>query len=147
MATYTINSNNGDAIANALAYGGLANFQLSPNGGGNGYTLQTDSGMSDYAESLLTQSGFNYSASSGGNSQSAMDALANIYGGADTSNEGAGTFGGTNNNGEAKPYENTQPVNDAVSSFVGKFGADAIAIILGLVIFLAAIWNIVKGHS
>jgi hypothetical protein len=147
VATFNINSSNGDAIANALAYGGLANFQLSPNSSGTGYTLLTDSGMADYAQSLLNQGGYNYSQSSGNNSKSAMDALAEIYGSADTSNEGAGTFGGTNNNGEVKPYENSAVVNDTVSSFFSKFGADAISIVVGLVVVFAAIWNIVKGQS
>lgn len=100
-------------------------FTMTQNG--SGYDINTSSEGETYLGSAFP---------SGSSQSSDYGTLAGVFGNADTSNEGAGS-GVSNNNGDKVA------TTDKVSEFFSKFGADAIAIVVGLAIFAAAIVKIV----
>lgn len=94
---------------------------------GSGYNVDTNNEGSAYLGSAFPSSS---------SSSSDYGTLAGIFGNADTSNDGAGS-GVSNNNGDPVATTGT------VSSFFSKFGADGIAIVVGLIITAAAVMKIV----
>lgn len=101
-----------------------AGYPFTMSQSGSGYNVDTSDEGSTYLGSAFPS-----------DSSSDYGTLAGVFGNADTSNDGAGS-GVSNNNGT--PTQSS----DAVSGFFSKFGADAIAIIVGLIVTAAAIWKI-----
>lgn len=132
MSTFNLggySTSDASSLANTLQSLG-AEFTLTPSS--NGYTLNTSNSAAD---NYLSSAGIGTSSGS-----TWSEKLADIFGNADTSNDGAGS-GVSNNNGVSTG--NVESSQSAVSSFFSKFGADAISIVVGIIIILAAVWRIV----
>lgn len=121
-----MNSDQAGSLAGSM---NSAGYPFTMTQSGSGYNVQTSDEGGAYLGSAFPQS-------SSSTSSSDYGTLAGVYGNADTSNDGAGS-GISNNNGDKAASA------DAVSGFFSKFGADAIAIIVGLIVTLAAVWRIV----
>lgn len=126
MSTFNIPNLSPDQAGSLAGSMNSAGYPFTMSQSGSGYNVDTNDEGSTYLGSAF---------SSGSSSSSDYGTLAGVFGNADTSNEGAGS-GVSNNNG--MPTQSS----DAVSGFFSKFGADAIAIIVGLIVTAAAIWKI-----
>lgn len=126
MSDYYIpaQSNDGANIAGSLNSAGIP-FTLSPASGG--YTASVPNDYNAQMESAFPQASQNHDD---------YGTLAGVFGNADTSNEGAGS-GVSNNNGDKVA------TSGAVSDFFSKFGADAAAVIVGLILVAASVVKLV----
>lgn len=140
MSTFSIPSIDTDgasSLASVLNSSGIP-FTLSPSTSG-GYSLDTDSANSSTVQSMLNSAGLLGSSSTlptAGSSTSWEDALANVYGNADTSNDGAGS-GVSNNNGDTTG----SAVTSSVSSLVSKYGTDGVSIVVGVLFVAGSVYG------
>ena len=131
MTTYSLPSINSSSDAGSLA-GTLSSmgipFTMAPSSGG-GYSVTSDSAdLGGFLQSSRL-SGESSSLPATGSASTWEDALASVYGGADTSNDGAGSGLSNNNNGQLNTVS-------GVNSLISKYGTDGVAIVVG-VIFVA----------
>ena len=140
MTTYSLPSINSSSDAGSLA-GTLSSmgipFTMAPSSGG-GYSVTSDSAdLGGFLQSSRL-SGESSSLPATGSASTWEDALASVYGGADTSNDGAGS-GLSNNNGQlAQQGQNTV---SGVNSLISKYGTDGVAIVVGFIFVAGSLYG------
>lgn len=127
MSTFNIPSLTSDQAGSLAGSMNSSGYPFTMTQSGSGYNVDTNDEGSAYLGSAFP---------SGSSSSSDYGTLAGVFGNADTSNDGAGS-GLSNNNGEASQS------SGAVSGFFSKFGADGIAIVVGLIVTAVAVMKIV----
>lgn len=140
MTTYSLpsisSSSDAGSLASTLNGMGIP-FSMSPSTSG-GYSVTSDS---PDLGNFLTSSGLSGESSvlpATGSASSWEDALASVYGGADTSNDGAGS-GLSNNNGQLT--DQGQATVSGVNSLISKYGTDGIAIVVGVLFVAGSVYG------
>lgn len=135
----SLDSSGANSLAGVLAGSGIP-FTLSPSTSG-GYGLETDSANASTVQSMLNSAGL-LGGSSSSSSSDGYGTLAGIYGGADTSNDGASssatTGSGLNNNGST---DSSTAAPGWFGTALSKYGTDGAAIAIGIVFVAGSVYG------
>lgn len=142
MSTYSLPSvtSSGDAgsFAGTLNSMGIP-FTMSPNSSGS-YDVTSDSpSLGGYLRSSGL-SGMSSSLPATGSASTWEDALASVYGGADTSNDGAGS-GLSNNNGDPTPAAQSGGVFDQFKTWLSAEAGNGTAIVVGVLFVAGSVYG------
>ena len=130
MSTFNIPSIDPSTLAGSLFNSGIG-MTISPNGSGSTITTDDPNTLS----SLLNSSGIGFSSQDAAGSSS--DPFLSALEGQSATTPSATTFGGS------PQQTDSLTGTSAASSFFAQYGVDAISIVVGLIIIVAAVVKIV----
>lgn len=142
MTTYSLpsisSSSDAGSLASTLNGMGIP-FSMSPSSSGGYNVTSSDSSLGGYLQSSgLT--GESSSLPATGSASTWEDALASVYGGADTSNDGAGS-GISNNNGDLTPAAQSGGVFDQFKTWLSAEAGNGTAIVVGVLFVAGSVYG------